>query len=252
MIVSILLPRQGTWPALPSVAAGDEEGELSSPYALRVSFPTGLGHWWTVGEGSNLSLSHATTGQMSNADSSPLLTTSWLAHLCFCQQGWLSYTVEGRCRACCPKCCTRWQAESVLLPFWPQCQLSHLPYALAGWVCVWSIFKCKGSLHSLFCNSSFILESSGYAPDSLLPTHPCFSVSLLPLWGYLQMHCLSRILHDLLLHFIAQAAMSTGLISPPPPFFFSYFFSLLCLLSLCFLPVMEAATNWKNHTMQNI
>lgn len=65
----------------------------------------------------------------------------------------------------------------------------------------------------------------------MLPMHPCFSVSLLPLQGCLQMHPLTRILHGSLFHFKTCAAMSIKLIFLLlfPIFFFSYYFFLLCL-----------------------
>lgn len=174
---------------------------------------------------------------------------------CWQLHGWLTYTSANRVGSLMlPRGVAGPAALSVALgdrqgQFF--CQLSHLPYALAGWG------GCQFSnLKALFILYLAILPSSWKAVviHEVLPlTHFCqhipasLSPSWYPLWGRLQMHCLTWILHDLLLHFKAHAAMSVELISPPPPFFFSYYFSLLCLLlSLCFLPVIAAAAKWKS------
>lgn len=69
---SVVLPRRGAGPVLPSVTARGGRGQLSQScdYYRATSSPT-----------------CAASRQLSNEDSSPVLTASELAHPCLCQQG---------------------------------------------------------------------------------------------------------------------------------------------------------------------
>lgn len=98
--------------------------------ASRSSSPTWHMHWWEQ-EG-YLSTTRDSMWQMSNRDSSPMLTSSGLSHSYLHQRDCFYIAAHERYRVISPMYWSWWQEGIALLPFWPQGQLYHLPQEL--WV----------------------------------------------------------------------------------------------------------------------